>query len=85
MGATSQQPELFNDYEGFVEKFKPKKTTDDCYTPQPIYDVILDYVVDRYGIDPAGALYIDDAEANIRAGAELGLRVWHYFGEDRGA
>ena len=42
-------------------------------------------LLDRYGIDPAGALYIDDAEANIRAGAELGLRVWHYFGEDRGA
>lgn len=25
--------EKFNDYEGFVDKFKPKKTTDDCYTP----------------------------------------------------
>ena len=48
---TSQQRELFEDYEGFVEKFKPKKTTDDCYTPQPIYDVILDWVVERYGID----------------------------------
>lgn len=23
----------FEDYDGFVEKFKPKKTTDDCYTP----------------------------------------------------
>lgn len=22
----------FNDYEGFVDKFKIKKTTDDCYT-----------------------------------------------------
>lgn len=21
------------DYEAFVEKFEPKKTTDDCYTP----------------------------------------------------
>lgn len=21
------------DYDEFVEKFKPKKTTDDCYTP----------------------------------------------------
>lgn len=21
------------EYETFVEKFKPKKTTDDCYTP----------------------------------------------------
>ena len=24
--------QTFEDYEGFVEKFKPKKTTDDCYT-----------------------------------------------------
>ena len=39
------------EYAAFVEKFKPKKTTDDCYTPQPIYDVVLDYVVERYGID----------------------------------
>ena len=23
-------------YEEFVEKFKPKKTTDDCYTPPEI-------------------------------------------------
>ena len=39
------------EYQAFVEKFKPKKTTDDCYTPQPIYDLIADYVVERYGID----------------------------------
>ncbi len=30
----------FEDYEGFVEKFKPKKTTDDCYTPEPVYEAI---------------------------------------------
>ncbi len=29
------------DYDGFVEKFKPKKTTDDCYTPPEVYDVVL--------------------------------------------
>ena len=52
MGATSQQKALFEDYEGFVEKFKPKKTTDDCYTPPEIYEVVLGYVVDRYGVDP---------------------------------
>ena len=52
-----------------------------CKPDKRFYRLLLD----RYGIDPAGALYIDDAEANIRAGAELGLRVWHYFGEDRGA
>lgn len=35
---------LFTDYEGFTEKFKPKKTTDDCYTPEPVYRAVLDYV-----------------------------------------
>ena len=33
MAATSQCKDKFEDYEGFVDKFKPKKTTDDCYTP----------------------------------------------------
>ena len=42
-------------------------------------------LLDRYAIDPGKALYIDDVEANIRSGAELGLRVWHYTGDDRGA
>ena len=35
---------LFTDYEGFVEKFKPKKTTDDCYTPAAVYGAVLDWV-----------------------------------------
>lgn len=37
-------------YEEFVEKFKPKKTTDDCYTPESVYDVIRDYVIEKYGL-----------------------------------
>lgn len=32
-------------YEEFVEKFKPKKTTDDCYTPPEVYKLIKDWVV----------------------------------------
>ncbi len=36
--------EVFEDYDGFVDKFKPKLTTDDCYTPQYVYDVIRDWV-----------------------------------------
>ena len=32
------------DYEGFTEEFKPKKTTDDCYTPQAYYDAVVEYV-----------------------------------------
>lgn len=37
-------------YEEFVEKFEPKKTTDDCYTPEAVYDVIRDYVIEKYGL-----------------------------------
>ena len=40
----------FYDYEGFVDKFKPKKTTDDCYTPQLIYDAILEWCRREYDI-----------------------------------
>ena len=39
-------------YEEFVEKFKPKKTTDDCYTPPSIYAVVRDWACKEYGIDP---------------------------------
>ena len=52
-GATSQQRELFEDYEGFVAKFEPKKTTDDCYTPPLVYDAVRDWACAEYGIDPA--------------------------------
>lgn len=37
-------------YEQFVEKFKPKKTTDDCMTPPEIYEVVCDYVCNRWDI-----------------------------------
>lgn len=40
-------------YEEFVEKFEPKKTTDDCYTPPSIYAVVRDWACKEYGIDPA--------------------------------
>ena len=49
-GATSQQRELFEDYDGFVEKFRPKKTTDDCYTPDEIYEVVAEWVAEKYGV-----------------------------------
>ena len=43
-------------YEEFVEKFKPKKTTDDCYTPSEIYEVIKEWVCKRYNIDPGNVI-----------------------------
>lgn len=40
-------------YEEFVEKFKPKRTTDDCMTPPEIYEVVKDWACGRYQIHPA--------------------------------
>ena len=37
-------------YDAFREKFKPKKTTDDCYTPEPIYEAVAGWVVNEYGV-----------------------------------
>lgn len=31
-------------YDAFVEKFKPKKTTDDCYTPESVYSALVEYI-----------------------------------------
>ena len=51
----TEQTTLFEDnpeYEKFVEKFKPKKTTDDCYTPPLIYETIKNWACKEYDIDP---------------------------------
>lgn len=42
-----------NTYDEFVDKFRVKKTTDDCYTPDNIYEVVADYVADTYKLDKA--------------------------------
>ena len=38
-------------YEEFVEKFKPKKTTDDCCTPPSVYEAVKDWAVKEYGLE----------------------------------
>lgn len=51
-----EQATLFDDnpaYDAFVDKFKPKKTTDDCYTPPLVYDAVRDWACTEYGIDQA--------------------------------
>ena len=40
------------EYAAFVEKFRPKRTTDDCYTPENVYSVVRDWAVAHYGIPP---------------------------------
>lgn len=38
-------------YDEFVDKFKTKKTTDDCYTPENIYEAVANYVSKKYRVD----------------------------------
>ena len=46
-GEISEEDE---EYQEFLEKFKLKKTTDDCYTPAPVYDAVARYVEETYGL-----------------------------------
>ena len=39
------------EYAAFVEKFKPKKTTDDCYTPPNIYEAVKAWATKEYGLE----------------------------------
>lgn len=43
-------PKESDEYLDFLKKFETKKTTDDCYTPVAVYDVVADYVSKRWGI-----------------------------------
>ena len=43
--------EITPEYEAFVEKFKPKKTTDDCFTPPLVWDAVAEWVEKEYGVD----------------------------------
>lgn len=44
------QGEADEEYNEFVEKFAPKLTTDDCYTPPAVYDVVLQWAKEKYNI-----------------------------------
>lgn len=39
------------DYQAFLKKFEAKKTTDDCYTPENIYDVAKGWCLKKYKLD----------------------------------
>ena len=38
-------------YDEFLQKFQPKKTTDDCYTPPLVFDAVADYCFRHYGVE----------------------------------
>lgn len=39
-----------DEYNEFLDKFEPRKTTDDCYTPDLVYDAVADWVAKEYGL-----------------------------------
>jgi hypothetical protein len=46
-GEISEEDE---EYQDFLQKFELKKTTDDCYTPDNIYDAVKKWCIDKYGL-----------------------------------
>jgi hypothetical protein len=42
---------LFHDFDSFVDKFEPLKTTDDCYTPPVVYNAVVKYVNSRFNLE----------------------------------
>ena len=39
------------EYEEFLDKFKEKHTTDDCFTPPAVYDAIVQWATKTYGLE----------------------------------
>jgi len=51
--ASGELSEDSKKYQEFLAKFEPKKTTDDCYTPELVYDSVAKYVSEKYGLSSA--------------------------------
>ena len=43
--------ETSEEYEAFVDKFKPKATSDDCFTPPAVYEAVKEWAVKEYGLE----------------------------------
>ena len=48
--------ESTEEYEAFEAKFRPKLTTDDCYTPTNVIEAVQGWAVERYGLQGAEIL-----------------------------
>lgn len=43
--------EIRNDYQGFLERHAVKMTTDECETPEWVYETVADWVVEEYRLE----------------------------------
>lgn len=51
-----EEGESSEEYEAFTDKFKAKKTTDDCFTPEIVYDTVKDWAISHYKLGDAQIL-----------------------------
>lgn len=74
MTLNANTPKDKRNYKDFVDKFKTKHTTDDCFTPDLVYDVVKNYVIDKFNIDessivrpfwPGGDYEHDDYDGKV--------------------
>lgn len=49
LNAARENGEADEEYNGFIDKFKPKLTTDDCFTPPTVYEAAKAWAVEEYG------------------------------------
>ena len=49
------------EYQEFLKKFEAKKTTDDCYTPDVVYDAVAEWVASEYNVSRANFVQIGRA------------------------
>ena len=49
----NSREERNDEYNEFLDKFEQAKTTDDCYTPENIYEAIRNYVAEEYNVSRA--------------------------------
>ena len=47
----NEREKRHQDYEGFVKKFEPKRTTDDCFTPPNVYAAVCAWATKRYALE----------------------------------
>ena len=48
--ASGELSEDDEEYQAFLEKFQAKKTTDDCYTPELVYNAVVKWVEQEYWV-----------------------------------
>ena len=71
---TAERFEHLKLLDGVVVSHREKVTK-----PDPVIFALL---IERFGVTPENALFIDDSFANVQTAETVGFQTWHYAGED---